>query len=111
MIEKIVLDWLTANMTVPVYAEKPESAPESYLVVNKAGSSVSNHIYSATITVQSYAPSKFEAAELNELVKTAMDAIAALVAVSRCQLNSDYSYPDTSTKSYRYQAVFDLVHY
>lgn len=111
MIEKIVLDWLTANMTVPVYAEKPEDVPESYLVVNKTGSSVSNHIKSATITVQSYAPSKFEAAELNELVKTAMDAIVALTAVSRCQLNSDYSYPDTTTKEYRYQAVFDIVHY
>lgn len=111
MIEKTVLDWLTANMTVPVYMEKPEVEPESYLVVNKTGSSVSNHIYSATITVQSYAPSKFEAAELNELVKTAMDAIVALTTVSRCQLNSDYSYPDTSTKSYRYQAVFDIVHY
>ena len=111
MIEKIVLDWLTANMTVPVYAEKPEDASESYLVVNKTGSSISNHIKSATITVQSYAPSKFEAAELNELVKTAMDAIVALTAISRCQLNSDYSYPDTTTKEYRYQAVFDIVHF
>jgi len=112
MIEKIVQDWLEANMSdVPVFGEKPDVPPEMFLVVNKTGSSVSNHIYSATITVQSYAPSKFEAAELNELAKAAMEPIIALQTVSRCQLNSDYYYPDTSTKAYRYQAVFDIVHY
>jgi hypothetical protein len=27
------------------------------------------------------------------------------------ELNSNYNYTDTSTKEYRYQAVFDIRHY
>lgn len=112
MIEQIVLEWLEANMTdIPVYMEKPIDPPDTYLVVTKTGSGMSNRIYSAMIVVQSYAPSKYEAAELNELVKTAMDSIVSLTSVSRCALNSDYDYTDTDTHEYRYQAVFDIVHY
>lgn len=112
MIEKIVLDWLTANLAgIPVYMEKPTEPPDSYVLVEKTGSGVENRIHSAMIAVQSYAPSKYEAATLNEEVKTAMDAIVALTSVSRCKLNSDYDYTDTDTHEYRYQAVFDLIHY
>ena len=35
-------------------------------------------------------------------------ALEQIVSVS---LNSDYNYTDTTTKEYRYQAVFDIVHY
>lgn len=51
------------------------------------------------------------AAELNEKVKSAMDEIVELDEVTRCELNSDYNYTDTSRKKYRYQAVFDITHY
>ena len=51
------------------------------------------------------------AAELNERVKAAMDELADIDDVSACRLNSDYNFTDTTTKHYRYQAVFDLVFY
>ena len=51
------------------------------------------------------------AAELNEQVKAAMEDLADLDEVSACRLNSDYNFTDTTTKHYRYQAVFDLVFY
>ena len=31
--------------------------------------------------------------------------------ISKCQLNSDYNYTDTTRKKYRYQAVYDMVHF
>ena len=111
MIEKIVYDYLSEALTVPVRLEVPENPPERFVLLEKTGSGVENHIYSATIAVQSWAETLFDAAALNEQVKEAMDGIARLPEVCRCQLNSDYNFTDTATKRYRYQAVFDLVHY
>lgn len=111
MIEKIVYDYLSEALTVPVRLEVPENPPERFVLLEKTGSGVENHIYSATIAVQSWAEALFEAAALNEQVKEAMDGIVRLPEVCRCRLNSDYNFTDTATKRYRYQAVFDLVHY
>jgi len=44
-------------------------------------------------------------------VKQAMCDIADESEVCKCSLNSDYNFTDTATKKYRYQAVFDLVHF
>lgn len=111
MVEKKVLDWLSSALAVPVYMERPVDIPESYVIIEKTGSSMENWIYSVTIAVQSYAPTLLGAAELNELVKAAMLSMIELGGVSSVKLNSDYNYTDTATKSYRYQAVFDLVVY
>lgn len=111
MIEKIVYDYLSEALTVPVRLEVPENPPERFVLLEKTGSGVENHIYSTTIAVQSWAETLFETAELNEQVKAAMDEIVRLPEVCSCRLNSDYNFTDTATKRYRYQAVFDLVHY
>ena len=110
MIEKTVLEYLNANLSVPAYTEMPEKAPKRFVLVEKTGSSVENYIYSATLAIQSYAESMFEAATLNEKVKKAMNDIIVLDSVSRSQLNTDYNFTDTTKKKYRYQAVYDLVY-
>lgn len=111
MIEQLVRDYLTGCLDVPVRMEVPENPPERFVLLEKTGSGREDWVYSATIAVQSWAETLFEAAALNEQVKKAMDGIVRLPEVCRCQLNSDYNFTDTATKRYRYQAVFDLVHY
>lgn len=112
MIEKVILDYLNAELDVPVYMEVPaKHIPERYVVIEKTGSSKSDFLYTAMMTFKSHAPSMYKAAELNEAVKAAMDNAAILPEISRSQLNSDYNYTDTATKSYRYQAVYDIWHY
>ena len=70
-----------------------------------------NFIDTATVTIQSYAESMFEAAMLNERVKLAMNEITMLSSVSKASLNSDYNFTDTAKKEYRYQAVYDITFY
>ena len=111
MIEQLVRDYLIGCLDVPVRMEVPENPPERFVLLEKTGSGREDWVYSATIAVQSWAETLFEAAALNEQVKEAMDGIARLPEVCRCQLNRDYNFTDTATKRYRYQAVFDLVHY
>lgn len=110
MIEKIVADYLNQKLKVPVSMEVPEKR-NSYVVVEKTGGSESNQICTATLAIQSIAPRLSEAAALNEEVKKVMREIEELDEVSGCSLNSDYNFTDTETKKYRYQAVYNLVHY
>lgn len=111
MIEQTILDYLDDTLTEPCYMEEPEGI-DTFVLLEKTGSSLSNYVYSATFAIQSYATSLYEAAELNEKVKAAMLTIAdELNSISKCSLNSDYNYTDTTKKRYRYQAVFDITHY
>lgn len=111
MIEKILLDYLTDELSVPVVMEIPPNPVSTFVLLEKTGSNEVNRIKSATFAVQSYAPSMYEAASLNEDVKAALDASVSLPEISSAKLNSDYNYTDTTTKHYRYQAVFDFVYY
>lgn len=111
MIEETVRTYLSEVLDCPVYADMPETLPERFVLVEKTGSGRENYISSATIAVQSYGKSLYEAAQLNEAVKTAMDEMIVLDSICRVDLNSDYPFNDTSNKRNRYQAVFDIVHY
>ena len=110
MLEKILFDYLNENLTVPAVLEKPAPLPNSFVVIERTGGSMSNRIESATVTIQSYGGSMYEAAALNESVKNLMMRSVALPEISSCELNSNYNYTDLTEKRYRYQAVFDIVY-
>jgi len=119
MIEVTMLNFLKSKMAVDVYLETPSDPPSSYILIEKTGSGRSNHINNSTIAVQSFAASLYEAALLNENVKEALlgggtsydDGIVSESSVCSIELNSDYNATDTQKKQYRYQAVYDLIHY
>ena len=110
MIERIVLDYLKGALDVPVRMEEPEEVVKEYVLIEKTGSSVENHIQSATFAIQSYADSLLRAAEMNEEVKAAMDNMVILKEISKAELNSDYNFTDQTKKRYRYQAVYDVYY-
>lgn len=111
MIELLVKQYLDTALDVPVDLEIPEKMPETFVRIEKTGGGEQEHICTATLAVQSYAPSLYQAAELNEKVKAAMRELITLDRVTRVQLNSDYPFYDTARKRRRYQAVFDITHY
>lgn len=106
MIELTVLNYLKSELSVDVYMEIPIDPPETFVLLEKTGSSRTNMLNTATIAAQSYAGSLQEAATLNETVKAAFDNMIELNAISACRLNSDYNFTDTTTKKYRYQCVY-----
>ena len=111
MIEKIILDYLNETLSVPAYMEIPKDAPTRFVVIEKTGSSLRNHIKDAIFAVQSYADSLYDAAVLNEELKQTMLSAVALDDIVSVRLNTDYNYTDSTTKQYRYQAVFEITHY
>lgn len=111
MIEEKVREYLEDKLDIPVRMEEELGLPEEYVLIEKTGSGEENHIASATLAIQSYSGSLYGAATLNERVKEAMEKIVEMDDISKCQLNSDYNYTDTTRKKYRYQAVYDMVHF
>lgn len=114
MIEEILYDFLSEKMSTPVKTEIPKDPPLKFYLIEKTGGSETNFIKRATVAIQSYGSSLFEAAEQNELLKKtilAADGLIMLDSIVSVALSSDYNYTDTTTKRYRYQAVFEIVHY
>lgn len=111
MIENIMRDYLIQKLDVPVFMQRPESVPESYVILEKTGSTKRNHILTATIALQSYGPRLIDAARLNEEVKAAVEASPEMDEIGSVRLNSDYNFTNPSTKQYRYQAVFLITFY
>lgn len=114
MIEKIIYDYLNTldYLLTPVYTEIPKSFPGPMYLIEKTGDSRTDRINTATIVIQSYANTLYDAMVLNDVIKAIMlDGLIALDEISGIKLNSDYNYTDTQTKRYRYQAVFLVTYY
>ena len=111
MIEETILNYLKSELEVPAGMEVPPEPPGRFVVLEKTGSSRTDHICSAVIAVQSYAESLLEAARLNKRVKEAMDELDDLDEIASVRLNTDCNFTDPAAKQYRYQAVFDITHY
>lgn len=116
MIEKAILDYLNQHLTdVIAYTQEPGSknpTGSSFVVIEKTGSQLTNHLYTSVFAVQSYAPTILGAAELDETVRELMMNITDEVAdISGIRLIGDSNFTDTSKRQPRYQAVFDVIHY
>ena len=109
MIEEIVFNYLKNKLNVPVTFENINEV--EYVLIVKSGSSRFDFTNTATFFIQSYSSSKYKASLLNEKVKDAMYDLIELDEITSLHLNSDYDYTDTTTKKYRYQAVFDIGYF
>lgn len=112
MIEKTLLDYLNAaHLSATVYMEQPKEKPAAFFLLEKTGSTKTNHVVESNFAVQSYGATLYEAATMNEEIKAAIAEAITMDEVSRVSLNGDYNFTDNTTKDYRYQAVFVITHY
>lgn len=112
MIEKILLDHLNEKLTPPVYMERPVDPPEKFVLLERTGGSTSNHITGeGTFAIQSYAPSLYQAAELNEAVLKVVPEFPTHKEINFARVDGYYNFTDSTTKDYRYQAVVHVGYY
>lgn len=111
MIEIIIKNFLDERLSVPAFLERSREMPERFVLFEKTSSAKSNYLPEATFAFQSYAKSMYDAAALNEELKMVIEGLIELNEISKVRLNSDYNFTDTTTKEYRYQAVFDINYY
>lgn len=116
MIEQIVHEYLSEHIDVPVFMELPEvpsedypTMPERFILLEKVGGGLNDHIDSGSIAVQSYSlNSLYEAASLDEEMRSVMRGIIESDSISEIRLASNYNHTDVRTKRYRYQSVFEI---
>ena len=111
MIEVVIKNHFDANLTEPTFLEKPSSKVGGYVVFERTGGGKENHLPSGTFAFQSYGSSLYKAIELHEKVKKVVESLIDLDEIRSVKLNSEYNFTDTSTKEYRYQAVYDIKYY
>lgn len=112
MIETIIKNFIDDNLNYPASMEKPGNVTAPCFVIEKLGGSRDEQIDIATVAVQTYAPSMYLAASTSEMMINAMlNDFEALPEITKVELNSSYNFPDTNTKHYRYQAVFEIYYY
>jgi len=111
MIETTVLDHLQPALSVPVYMEYPDRAPESFVVVRKVDDSPDEHINYAAFVLWCYGGSELGCAQLCQQAIDAVDSLNALPQIVRCEHDSDYTDPDERHKRNRYKAEFDITYY
>ena len=112
LIEATVIRHLAAALnTADVYAERPDTVPAKYYVIEKTSAGKDNHVSVATVAVQSVSSvSLLEAAQMSKDAEQAMENLISVEDVSAVRLNSAYNYTNPETKEYRYQAVFDIYY-
>lgn len=111
MIELVIIDYLESALNVPVSMEEPNKTGP-HIVIERIGSSERNMINKPSFAIQSYGETLYEAATLNERLKEAMKKIMfSKTEITKCTCETDYNFTDTSTKKYRYQAIFEITHY
>ena len=112
MIENILIKKLDKAVgNIRAYGEVPKDKPSEYILVEKTGGALENQIWKSIIAIKSIsAKSKYRASFINdEVIKFLLTYQDADIA--SCALNTSYEYTNTSTKEYRYQAVFQITHY
>lgn len=95
------------------FMEEPEKKPREYVLVEKTGSSsAGDTLFSSLYAFKSYSTSMYKASKLNDLVKQyVMEMPQNVPGITSAELNGDYNYTDTDTRRYRYQSVFDIIHF
>lgn len=110
MIETSVLNFLKAH-NLDVFCEIPESAPAEFYVLEKTGSSRTEHVFESTFALQAYGQTMYNAMQMSEDAKTILEELISLSSISRVSAIRDYNFTDPTTKKYRYQIVFTIIHY
>lgn len=115
MIEKKVRKHLEKKIKVPVLFEFPKvpddfpELPEKFVVIEKVGGSVQNHLRRESLAFQSYGDKLGDVMELDESVQKGIFSLIEDNEVTSIKLASNYNHTDERRKKHRYQSVFDFV--
>lgn len=111
MIEKIILNYLLRELSVPVCLEEPRAKENEYVLIRKIDGGIVNQIRNATFDVICISTSLQKSAELAEEVREKMLNAIALEEISSVNVGGEYSDIDTNTKRYAYALTFNFIYY
>ena len=112
MIEDYTLRYLSAQLDgVPGAIGQPSPLPPTCFAIKKTDAETANLIPTDTLSLYAYAPSEYEAAQLNERIKQAMQTMTDQDAICNVAFYTDFSVVDTVYKFPRYQSIYNVTYY
>lgn len=111
MIETTVLSYLSSEIDVPVYFERPETVPNRYIILEKVAENGNRFVRISTFSVYVYAESLYKACLKSKEVAEIMENLPSETDVLKIERQGGYNATLPETKEYRYQLNFDIYHY
>ena len=116
LIEQVVKQYLDgvfagegSDEGVDVYLETPETLPASFIVFRLADRGKENQINEVTIEFRCYADSKYEAATLDDQLRTALEEWNEGSDIT-LHLGGGNDDQDSTLKKYRYRCYYNLYY-
>lgn len=110
-ITQFTVEHLTGCLPYSVSGEIPANPPAAYVVVEKKGSGIKDHIAESTICLSCYADTLAHAEDLSQEVQTAMESMIYLPEISALEFGGDYNATDTTKKQYCFDVIYHITHY
>ena len=110
IIEKIIRDYLMENLTAPIVTETPTADLAEYVTFRVYDRAKQDQIEMATVEFECYSDSKYNAATLDEDLRTAMENIVSLNDIMGARFGGGSDEIDSTLKRYRYRSFFNLYY-
>lgn len=110
-------------LACPCYAEEPEEydRPEAYHIIELTGEDGYDHVWTASMTIQTYGRTLLEASKLAKELRNAirylneygldneeLEMYPGYGDVGGLYVDTQYNWTDESTKRYRYQTIIEV---
>ena len=110
LIETTIRNYLIEKIpNVPIEVEAPKNESK-FVVLTVIDRGKENLINAVTVEFDSYGESKFEAAELDEMVREAMEEIVELGSIFSSKIGGGNEAFDDELKKDYYRAYFNLTY-
>jgi hypothetical protein len=111
MIEKTLYDYLKSKLNTSVHMEYPVNPPGKFVTIQKIDGGNTNHIKAATVSVEAYAESMYEAGVLSEEIKKVLEEMSESSSlIFSAKLGGESNSIDTENKRYRYETIWNLFY-
>jgi len=94
----------------PAYADVPADRPDEFVTVELTGASRRSHaVWSATLAVQCFARTRYEASELACGLVPAIESLVEEPEVTRAEVDNLYNYTDLESGQPCYQLTVSMT--
>lgn len=111
MVDVEILNRLNALLSLDVYMEKPDDAPEEFYVIQFVKGGNQHGLAEMSIIAQSYGNTMYRACDMNKDMEAALESLISEDYIRDISRNGSYPYNKTDIKQYRYQCLFDVSYY
>jgi len=109
-IEAVLIEWLSARLSIAAYADVPNERPRRFLTVERVGGGGESPVVDRPrVAVQCWAESRALAADLAMQVSGQVMYMTGIPRVAKATRGSVVNFPDLIGGNPRYQVVLDLV--